>query len=427
MLSSTVVAVAKRIELRLRSASSAVRALVALSVCLTLAGCGHSAITTQSHSADPPRRQIAAAPAQTQSQTRTQTQTQTAPATSALRVSGNALVVGSGSGTSVQLRGINRSGTEYKCEQGGGFFDSPTPTVPDSAAMIAAMKSWDIDVVRVPLNEGCWLGTAAGIAGPYTGIAYQQAIESYVSALNSAGLFVILSLQWLDIGGHADYEAPMPDAANAPSFWKSVAGAFRASPDVLFDLYNEPFKVDWSCWRDGCEVPAGTGAGGGGASGWPAYRAAGMQQLVDAVRSTGAGQPLLLGGLDYALDLSGWAAHAPTDPDRQLVAAIHSYGGRSPCNAGCVATLLHLANTVPVVFGELGEIDCASTYVDRMMTIADRQRIGYLGWAWDAVAPGGWSCAGGPSLISSYDGTPTAYGAGFRSHLQALGPAVAAP
>ena len=37
-----------------------------------------------------------------------------------------------------------------------------------------------------------------------------------------------------------------------------------------------------------------------------------MQQLVDAVRSTGATQPLLLGGEDYASDLSQWLAHDPT-------------------------------------------------------------------------------------------------------------------
>ncbi|CNG75717.1 Uncharacterised protein [Mycobacterium tuberculosis] len=30
-----------------------------------------------------------------------------------------------------------------------------------------------------------------------------------------------------------------------------------------------------------------------------------------------------------------------------------------------------------------------------------------------------WDCSSGPSLISSYDGTPTAYGAGLRAHLLA--------
>ena len=32
-----------------------------------------------------------------------------------------------------------------------------------------------------------------------------------------------------------------------------------------------------------------------------------------------------------------------------------------------------------------------------------------------------WDCSSGPSLISSYDGTPTAYGAGLRDHLRSAG------
>jgi endoglucanase len=342
-----------------------------------------------------------------------------------LRVSGNQLVIGPGSGRVVQLRGINRSGTEYKCFQGTGFFDSPTPDQPDSPAMVSAMKSWDIDVVRVPLNEGCWLGM--GAPSQYSGAAYRQAIEAYVQELNNAGLFVILSLQWLDIDGSADYEPPMPDAANAPSFWRSVAGTFKSDKDVLFDLYNEPFDVDWSCWLNGCEVPAGSGAGGGGATSWPAYQAVGMQRLVNAVRITGATQPLLIGGVDYALDLSGWLSHEPTDPDHNLIASIHSYGGRSPCSSSCQSTVLSVNQKVPVLFGELGEVDCGTSYIDQTMAFADQHKIGYLGWAWDAVAPGSWTCTGGPSLIDSYDGTPTTYGAGFQSHFQSLGAAIAAP
>jgi hypothetical protein len=75
---------------------------------------------------------------------------------------------------------------------------------------------------------------------------------------------------------------------------------------------------------------------------------------------------------------------------------------------------------VPVVFGELGETDCGHGYIDTMMGFADAHGISYLGWAWDAVAQGGWTCTGGPSLILDYSGTPTAYGVGFRDHFRAL-------
>src|SRR5262252_10818953 len=55
-------------------------------------------------------------------------------------------------GATVVLRGVNRSGTEYQCVHGAGIFDGPAST-----ASIAAIASWKVNAVRVPLNEACWL------------------------------------------------------------------------------------------------------------------------------------------------------------------------------------------------------------------------------------------------------------------------------
>jgi hypothetical protein len=146
-----------------------------------------------------------------------------------------------------------------------------------------------------------------------------------------------------------------------------------------------------------------------------------MQQLVSAVRSTGARQPLMLGGASYAHDVSGWLSHEPRDPMHQLIASEHSYGSLDPCEQLCLGTVLSVHLRVPVVLGELGEVDCLHSYIDAIMPFADAHGISYLGWAWDAVAPGSWTCSGGPSLIDSYGGSPTAYGIGFRDHFRALG------
>jgi endoglucanase len=72
------------------------------------------------------------------------------PAPNGLRVSGNKLV--DASNNVVHLRGVNRSGTEYACVQGWGIFDGLS-----NAASIEAMTNWHVNVVRVPLNEDCWL------------------------------------------------------------------------------------------------------------------------------------------------------------------------------------------------------------------------------------------------------------------------------
>jgi endoglucanase len=326
-----------------------------------------------------------------------------------LRVRGNRIVTGSGRGHPIQLRGVNRSGLEYACIQGYGFFESPHPYRIDTPAMVRAMKSWDINSVRVPLNEDCWLGlgTRRGLGGR----AYRRIVGAYVRELHRAGLYVILDLHWNAPGrARATSQLPMADRDHSPAFWRSVARAFRRDRAVVFDLFNEPYGIGWGCWLHGCRIRAQNGK--------PAYRAAGMQSLVSAVRSTGARQPLLLGGLNYSAELGGFIAHAPRDPRHQLIAAEHNYGGLSPCGAPCQRGVLSTERRYPVLFSELGETDCKDGYINRMMAFADRRGIGYLGWAWDAG--GGWSCDGGPSLISSYSGTPTAFGIGLRDHLRQL-------
>ncbi len=118
-------------------------------------------------------------------------------------------------------------------------------------------------------------------------------------------------------------------------------------------------------------------------------------------------------GLNWGGDLSGWVANAPRDPEHQLVAGWHIYNF-SGCNqAACWNdTAAQVAETYPVLLTEVGEDDCAAGFLDQVLTWADEHRIGYLAWSWNTA-----SCGAGPALISSYDGTPTAFGAGYREHL----------
>ncbi|MFN8162305.1 MAG: cellulase family glycosylhydrolase [Solirubrobacterales bacterium] len=308
-----------------------------------------------------------------------------------------------GAGHAVRLLGVNRSGTEYSCQQGYGVFDGPS-----DAASIKAMKSWHINAVRVPLNETCWLGVN-GIDPSLGGSSYQATIRSYVNRLERAGLYVILDLHVAAPGAQqATGIIPMPDADHALDFWRGIAAAYRDDRGVLFDLYNEPHDVGWRCWEWGCtihDVRAGT------------YRAAGMRELVAAVRSAGAEQPLLLGGVGWARNLDRWLAHLPPDPLHAEVASNHTYDFAA-CYSICRTDLARIARHHPVVTGEMGEGDCRHRYIDPYMRWADSRGVSYLGWAWDTR--GGWSCRGGPSLITAYDGTPTGFGIGLREHLRAL-------
>lgn len=313
----------------------------------------------------------------------------------AVKVAGNQLV--DARGQPIRLLGVDRSGTEYACIERLGIFAGPT----DEHA-VATMASWDINAVRLPLNEDCWLGIN-GAPARYSGARYRTAIRNYVTRLNQAGLFVILDLHWNAPGtAPATGQQPMADLDHAPVFWSSVARAFAADPAVIFDLYNEPHDISWQCWLDGCVLPEG-------------WRAAGMQTLVDAVRSAGAGQPIIVTGLDWGNDLSSWLQFRPHDPANQLVAGLHVYNDLNCTTVACWnLNVRPVAQRVPVVAGEFGDKACSGAFISSFMNWADSIGVSYLGWSWN---PSG--CAG-PGLIKSWDGQPAAYGEVLRQHLAGL-------
>ena len=123
------------------------------------------------------------------------------------------------------------------------------------------MKTWTINVVRVPLNEDCWLGIN-GLKPEVSGPAYQNALMGYVTRLLSHNLYVILELHWTAAGtAIANGQQPMPNDDHSIALWISVASRFKNKPNVIFDLFNEPYpdRYSWSdawrCYRDGgvCE------------------------------------------------------------------------------------------------------------------------------------------------------------------------------
>ncbi|HEY9524864.1 MAG TPA: cellulase family glycosylhydrolase, partial [Thermopolyspora sp.] len=157
-------------------------------------------------------------------------------------------------------------------------------------------------------------------------------------------------------------------------------------------------------WRDG-----GTCSGIG-------YQVAGFQTLVDSVRATGATNVIMLGGLAFSNDLSQWLQYRPTDSTGNLMAMVHVYNFNSCSSSSCWdGQLAPVAAQVPLTAGEIGENDCGHGFVDTFMNWLDSHGSGYLGWTWNT-----WDCSSGPALISDYNGTATAYGAGIKARLQSL-------
>jgi hypothetical protein len=367
----------------------------------------------------------------------------------AISVSGSHFV--NQSGAVVQLRGVNRPGTEYGCVQGLGFTSgvgSETTTLGYADSVVSTLLKWNasgvtgnaINAVRVPLNEDCWLGIN-GAPAAYSGANYKAFIQREVSDLTADRIYTILDLHW---SGPGSYEATSqdvaPDADHSVTFWQQVATIFKGSPSVMFDLYNEPHiwcytgacsssyvtaaQTAWGCYLNGCSYTYGADdrMTSNRSTGYT-FTVAGSQQLVNTIRAAGADNVIYVEGLGYANAMDNWGNYLPSDPAHQLAAEIHTYPS-SDTNVNNVTNLNAmladggLSSKYPVYVGEFGEAICSgasSGFTANTMNWADSLGYSYTAWGWDA----GEGC-GGPSLVTDDDtGAITTYGGIVRAHLQA--------
>ena len=271
-----------------------------------------------------------------------------------------------------------------------------------------AIADWHVDIVRIPINEDCWLGIN-GVKPRYAGANYRRAIVSYVRLLHRYGMYAEISLIWAAPGRYrATYQAGAADEDHAPAVWSSLATTFKNDFGVILAPWGETI-VDANCFLHG-----GVCAATYGPHNVP-YRIAGMQQAVTVMRDAGYTGIISIPGVAFANDLSHWLSHEPKDPRRQLIAEAHVYGKNVCDNTRCFqATFAPVARRVPLLFGEMGESydasDCGTSHISTIVGWADSRRVGYEAWAWDT-----WdNCS---ALIDSYSGTPHgAYGAWIRDH-----------
>jgi endoglucanase len=386
---------------------------------------------------------------------------QCAPAGSQLsiRVCGNRLV--DAHGNAVQLRGVSVSGLEAVAILGwspSNPWGSQTGTATPDWAVI---KTWGVNVVRLPLNEASWLGLSCvdeggdgvafvnGVKVPNKagttikadpGGNYQSTVASSVAGATAAGLYVILDLHLAAPGNVCpNVQNAMADADHSIAFWTSVATSFKGSPNVIFELFNEPFldmtsalqdKTPWQDLRDGGATLSSYLAQTPNAPYQitPSYtwRSAGMQQMLNAVRATGSTNVVLTSGLSYASAIYNWLEYKPTDPAGQLGAVWHAYSVPAyPTQVdcvnmpGCSATIMSSAIAIkaagyPVVITEFGDQIGGSSapWASVLLPFADTNGISYLGWAWD-----NWAGMSANVLITDAAGTPTqGYGTYVKAH-----------
>lgn len=165
-----------------------------------------------------------------------------------LHVAANQLV--NENGQRVRIFGVDRSGTEYACVQGRGCFHGPGDT-----ESIIAITSWGANAVRVPLNEGCWLGIN-GMSPTYGGspTAYGAGFRDHLAEIATAPSWPSSSAPNAPLNGttpvisrdvpayvSGGYPASYANDGDYATVWRSLAAPSPATPQWLaYDLSGVP-------------------------------------------------------------------------------------------------------------------------------------------------------------------------------------------
>jgi len=261
------------------------------------------------------------------------------------------------SGAKVQVRGVCRPSFEWNAQGEDA-----------SSSDYALMKNmWGANVVRIALNQDFWLA----------GASYATTIDQQIAWITKLNMGVILDLHWNN-GGQQN----MADR-NSITFWKSVATRYKNNAWVMFELYNEPHDVSHAQWLSGDSQYAG------------------MQEMYDAVRSVGASNVVIVGGLNWAFDLSGVGAKGVNGVKGTNIAyATHPYDFDGKQIGNWAAGFGFLAADFPVIMTEFGQYCATNTYVADLLNYAETLGIHWTAWAWFVSG-----CAF-PSIISDWNGTP---------------------
>jgi len=312
-----------------------------------------------------------------------------------LHVTGNQLQ--DSDGKFVQLQGLCLDSLEWSGK--GEHLDASIPV---------AIEQWHANVIRLPIGLAFWNGRGH-YSKPDGGVSYREVVDKCVEATIGRGAYLVLDLHRFGPPQQQDID-----------FWKDAAVRYKDNPGVMFELFNEPHSMSWQLWRYGGSL-AEAGADKNVAENnehSDAQTTVGMQALVDAVRSTGAKNLIIAGGLDWGFDLSGVAngyALADQPGTDGIMYSSHLY----PWKNGYQSSTLDAAAKFPVFIGEVGNINSWSDFkfippsqqtepvgptsrwpID-MLGMIQKYKLNWTGFSFHPKC--------GPDVISDWNYTPTDY------------------
>ena len=295
-------------------------------------------------------------------------------------------------GREVWLQGVSLSGTESVANDRQA-----------EKSTVVAIDEWKANCIRLPVKEDFWFGRTAYQSDG--GKGYRELIGRVITLAANRGAYVVLDLH--------RFRAPK---AEHVEFWKDAATRYKNHPAVLFELFNEPHGIDWKTLVEGgwvgdaekhdesaflTEEEKRKNRG---------FESVGLKGLLAAVRSTGARNPVIVSGVFWTNDLTGWdKGWAMEDPDGDgILYSWHTYNWHPGW-----ARVLPVAAKHPVFVGECGgdekkmgfikaeDQEDPNTFCPDLLGFIQEHKLHWTGWCMHTAST--------PRLLLDWDYTPTPF------------------
>lgn len=314
-----------------------------------------------------------------------------------LRVEGNKIVTVDGK--EVWLQGLCLDSMEW-----AGKGEKLEQSVP------VAIEQWKSNVIRLPVRDDFWFGTGPWQKKEWGGLDYRKEVDSVIEAASARGAYVVLDLHRFG-----------PPMERDVKFWKDAATRYKNHPAVLFELFNEPHSISWPVWQKGGSLDGEANKNAPKVTAENQIKSegetsVGMQALVDAVRSTGARNIVIAGGIGWGYDISGVLDGYALEEKggNGIVYSSHVY----PWKKDWQKKFLDVAEKYPLFIGELGApekwedfafIPVNERYEDLaklewppdMLGLIQKHKLHWTGFSFHPRC--------GPMVISDWNYTPTPY------------------
>ena len=284
----------------------------------------------------------------------------------------------------VLLRGVNRSGLEYSEPDADGFL-SAARIIQDEIHEI--VSGWHANILRIPFNQD-WCLNGRGV---HSSEEYLASLDQVIAWAAELGAYTILDLQWLDAetvygttdhptqGRAATHVAPTPNEQTV-MLWRTLAARYFNETAVLFDLMNEPHDALEDdphplnlIGSDGSVAPSNETRLS--AREWSRW-ALGLTAAIRQIKQDGI---IMVGGVDWAFDLSGIRVDAPN-----IVYSTHIYPNRRRRDW---SKALGRYREVPIFVGEWGGTEHDVAFGAALAMQMRSLGVGWTAWSWNDFPP----------------------------------------